>query len=266
MKACGICGADLHFYKGDHANIPYGFCLGHEGSGEIVEVGAGVINVKSGDRVCIEPQVGQYSGLITHFYKHKADKVHKINDHVTYEEAAFVEPLAVGLNGVRRGEIGKTGRKNVIIIGAGPIGAVSILCSKAEGAKWVGTCDLLEARLQAAKKIGADATLLTKPSMTSDEVAAALQTLHPVGESVDVIIDAVGITSTLNTAFKLQTTRSPRRAYYGPHYPDAARMVNDGVVDVKPLITHRISMDQFEEGFRLLLDGNSGAGKVIFQL
>jgi len=138
-------------------------------------VGEGVKHLKPGDRVAIEPGVpcryctfcrsGKYNlcpdivfisappvdGALANYISHPADFCFKIPDHVSFEEAALMEPLSVGIQACRLGQV-KAG-SHVLITGCGPVGLVSLLAAKASGATKVIMTDVMENRLEVAKKI-----------------------------------------------------------------------------------------------------------------
>lgn len=153
VKRVGICGSDVHMFKGEiRTAMPS--VLGHEGSGVVYAVGQGVENVRPGDRVALEPvsRPRFVGGMISRFFTIPASHCYKLSDHISLEEAAFVEPFAVSYHGAARGNVGKGSR--VLVLGAGPIGLNAILAAKALGAVWVGVTDINSQRLELAKKAG----------------------------------------------------------------------------------------------------------------
>lgn len=189
---CGICGSDLHEYLGGPIFIPVGqphplsgnsapVVLGHEFSGEVVEIGEGVTKLKVGDRVIVEPIVacgkcaackeGKYNlcsslgfhglcgsgGGLAEYTVFPEEYVHKIPDSMTYEKAALVEPMAVALHSIRMADF-KTG-DTAIVLGSGPIGLATIECLKAAGAKLVIVLQRKSVRQEYAKRAGADIVL-----------------------------------------------------------------------------------------------------------
>lgn len=155
MDCVGICGSDVHFLV--HGRIGPFVCdgpmvIGHEASGVVCKTGKNVKNLKIGDRVAIEPGVpcricdycktGNYNlcpdvkfcacppndGNLTRYFAHAADFCFKLPDHVTMEEGALMEPLSVGVHACRRANV-QLGSE-VLILGAGPIGLVTIIAAK----------------------------------------------------------------------------------------------------------------------------------------
>ena len=175
---CGICGSDiLEWYRIKRAPL----VLGHELSGEVVQVGKDINNYKPGDRVftthhvpcdvCHNCLTGHetaceifqtknnfYPGGFSEYLKVTGKSVEtgtlKLPDKVTYEQATFVEPLGTVVRGLRR--IKLTPGDSVLVLGAGIAGLLMIMLSKALGAGRVIATDINDYRLQAAKKFGAE--------------------------------------------------------------------------------------------------------------
>lgn len=184
----GICGSDLHEYAAGPILIPAGeehpltkdkapVILGHEFSGEVVEVGENVKRVNVGDRVTVEPiyRCGECAGCKAGFYnlcEHLGFHglagggggfsefttvpevmVHKIPDEMSYEHAAIVEPAAVALHAVRQSRL-KAG-DTAAVFGAGPIGLLTIEACLIAGADKVFIVELSEERRALAEELGA---------------------------------------------------------------------------------------------------------------
>jgi L-iditol 2-dehydrogenase len=181
VRAVGICGSDIHAYYGKHPFISCPIVMGHEASGEIVELGAGASvlagasGLKIGDRVVLRPQhicgtcyqckSGHYnicnhlkvlgcqlSGASSEFYAADADLFYKIPDGADFKTGTLIEPLAVGVHAVKRGAPQGAEGKRVLVIGAGTIGNVTAQSARALGAKDVIITDVSEFKLGLAKK------------------------------------------------------------------------------------------------------------------
>ena len=173
MHTVGICGSDIHYYQ--HGKIgPFEIkepmVLGHEGAGTIVEVGNKVINLKIGDRVCIEPGVptlnskeykmGLYNldpnlifwatppihGCLTPYVIFPSNFVFKLPDNITYAEGAMIEPLAVGLQATQKAKI--IPGEIALVMGCGPIGIVIALTALAAGCSKVLIADVVGDKLK----------------------------------------------------------------------------------------------------------------------
>jgi L-idonate 5-dehydrogenase len=183
--AGGICGSDLSYYGkgrvGDFA-VMQPLCLGHEVSGTVDEVGAGVTRVKKGDRVAINPNqpcricrtcmAGKGNlCLKMNFYGSAAVFPHiqgvfrevivateaqcfVVPESCDFRTAAMAEPLAVALHAVRRA--GSLLGKRVLVTGVGPIGSLLVLAAKRAGAAQIAVTDVADAALKRAEKLGID--------------------------------------------------------------------------------------------------------------
>ncbi|KAJ7542812.1 hypothetical protein O6H91_09G013200 [Diphasiastrum complanatum] len=317
MKAVGICGSDVHYLKTMRCAdfiVREPMVIGHECAGIIAEVGSGVTHLKVGDRVALEPGIscarcnfckeGHYNlcsemkffatppvhGSLAHQVIHPADLCFKLPENVSLEEGAMCEPLSVGVHACRRAGVGPD--THVLVMGAGPIGLVTMLSARSFGAPRVIITDVDEYRLSVAKNLGADDTFLVSTDIKdADKEVSALQEL--MGAFVDVTLDCVGVGKTMTTALKV-TKAGGRVCLVGmghhemnvPLTPAAAREVDifgvfryrntyplcldllrTGRIDVRPLITHRFGFSQkeVEEAFETSARGGN-AIKVMFNL
>jgi L-iditol 2-dehydrogenase len=206
---CGICGSDVHAFKGKHPFISLPATPGHEFSGVISSVGAGVESLKVGDRIVCEPNLvcgtcfncraGRYNicdnlrvvgcqgvGAMADYILLPEGKVVPIPDSLSLRSAVFVEPLAVGVHAVRRA--GDLFGKNVVVFGAGTIGLAVILCAKLAGAKRITAVDLLAKRLALSKKLGATDTVNAAVGNTVQKILS-----QKPFEGVDVVFECVGV-------------------------------------------------------------------------
>lgn len=216
VKACSICGGDLHIYKGKHPLASLPMAIGHELSGEVIEIGKSVSRISRGDRVAVEPVIpcgkchfclrGEYhlcqdiqyqyaagQGGFTPFFVVAENWVHRLPDFLSFEEGALLEPLAVAVHAARRAQIemGHT----AAIFGAGGIGILLLQVARATGAAKVFITDLSEYRLKTAEFFGA--TLVLHPGK-EDPVEKILQETGGLG--VDRSFEAVGLQTTLQQA------------------------------------------------------------------
>ena len=225
VDAVTICGTDLHILKGDVPSVTDGRILGHEAVGTVETVGAGVKNVKVGDRVlvscitacgacqyCREGSYSQCLGGGGWILGHKIDgtqaekvrvpfadtSTYPIPDGVTDEQILMLADILptgyeVGvLNGrVRPGDV-------VAVVGAGPIGLSAIMGSKLFSPSRIIAIDLADTRLDAAKKFGADVVI---NNSRADAVAEVMAMTDGLG--ADVAIEAVGVPATFELATRL---------------------------------------------------------------
>jgi len=215
VKACGICGSDVHIYEwtsGYEVMIPFmPLILGHEFSGEVIEVGEGGSDLQEGDRVLAGPprrQVGRYLGSpprrerppftgpfagggMAEYVLVSSDRLWKLLENVSYEVGAMCEPLAVAMNAVRLSQI--LPGERAVVLGPGPIGLLTLLSLKATGVYVFMTGTAAdEKRLRLAKRLGADAII------NVDEVNPVSLILNATeGHGVDVVFEATGVPATI---------------------------------------------------------------------
>lgn len=188
VEWCGICGSDLHEYTAGPIFIPTEephplskekapIVMGHEFSGQVVEVGEGVTRVQVGDRVTVEPvyscgkceacKQGKYNlcelmgfyglagggGGFSEYASIPEHMLHKLPENVSFEQGALVEPSAVAVHAVKQSKL-KVGDK-AAVFGTGPIGLLVIEALKAAGAAEIYAVELSEQRRQKAEELGA---------------------------------------------------------------------------------------------------------------
>ena len=220
VHCAAICGTDIHILEWDewskkrvHAPV----VLGHEAAGEIVAVGKNVTERKVGQRVSCDSHIFcgecefckngmphicknvkiwgvQQDGAFAEYAKIRWDCTFLLEDDISDEAACMFEPMGAGVHGVEAAEVaGKT----VLVSGCGPIGLTAISACKTFGATKVIACDLIDEKLEVAKKMGADVTL---NSGTCDLVAEVKALTN--GAGVDAAIDITGAGPAINTALK----------------------------------------------------------------
>ena len=216
VKKVGICGTDVGSYETGGPNIP-GKIIGHEFSGEIVEIGENVKKLKIGNRVTVNPQIPcnncyycnhdqenmcklqNYSlgttenGAMRDFINVKAERVHKLPDNVSYDGGAIVEPLSIALHAIQQSgfKIGDT----AAVIGTGPIGLFVIQILRASGAKKIFALEPVESKQKIALELGADKVF--KPILWN-KIVRATDKIGP-----DHVYDCVGLSSTVTTSLSL---------------------------------------------------------------
>lgn len=223
MDCVGICGSDVHYLAHGRCGpfvVEKPMVIGHEASGVVVKIGADVKTLQVGDRVAIEPGVpcrlcilcksGRYNlcaemrfcatppydGNLTRFYAHPADFCFKLPDHVSMEEGALLEPLSVGVHACKRAGVGVESR--VLILGAGPIGLVTLLTAKAMGASKIMITDLMDDRLTFAKEMGAHYTMKVDREMKEADIVKKIH--EEMGQEPTITIDCSGVESTTRLA------------------------------------------------------------------
>ena len=211
MKAAGICGSDLSYIKVGGIPTPGTLtALGHEGAGEVMQVGAEVAGINVGDAVIINPMntpsnIGS-GGPEGAFTQELLVREARLNDSilpipagVSYDVAAMCEPLAVAMHGVNRADV-KAGDK-VVVFGCGPIGLGMILWLVDRGVTDVVAFDLSQERLDRALALGARAALdPTKVSLYDalSELHGKESCYYRPAVGTDAFIDAAGGPSILS--------------------------------------------------------------------
>lgn len=220
VKVAGICGSDIHTYKGLHPFRKPPVIIGHEIAGEIVKLGEAVTKFKLGDRVTVEPQlgcgtceycltgkvnycvnrgapgIGNWYGAMAEYFSAPEQMVFKLPDDMNYEQGVLVEPFAVGVHAVRKADIG-VGDK-VAVLGAGPIGLLAMAAAKAAGATTLMVTDVMDYALQSAVKMGATHTLNI---MSKPEWMAEAKEL--VGGEFDRVLIAAGVPGIIDQSLAL---------------------------------------------------------------
>jgi L-idonate 5-dehydrogenase len=302
MKAGGICGSDLHYYHDGgfgQIRVREPIVPGHEIAGVIEAVGAGVSNVKPGDRVAVNPSLacgtcrfckaGQQQHCLDMRFMGSAMRMPhvqggfrermtceavraiKVEDHVTLAEAAFAEPLAVCLHAVKRA--GDVKGKRVLITGSGPIGALTILAARAAGAAEITVTDVAAAPLAIATKVGADRVLnvaadpdslkpfeaekgsfdvLFEASGNERALAGALASIRPGGIIVQIgVAGQMTIPTGVLVAKELELRGTFR--FHG-EFQESVDLLNRRAIDVLPLLTATLPLEQAVEAFELASD------------
>ena len=218
-QVCGVCGTDVHIYHGEpgSADVNPPVVLGHEYSGEVVEVGKGVTGFAVGDHVTVDPNI--YCGHCAYCQNGKkqlcpsmeaigvtrdggfaqysripASQAFKLEPTVPWEAAAMAEPLACCLHGIDLAGI-QVGDK-VCVVGGGAIGLLMVQLAKLSGASQIVLSEPNEKRRQVGLQLGANTALdPTRP----DAQEAFAQVL---GGGANVVIECVGNVSAVKSAFQ----------------------------------------------------------------
>ncbi len=223
VKYTGICGSDIPRVNGDACHY-FPNVLGHEFSGTIEEIGEGVTSLKPGDRVagvplvpcmkCADCQKGNYSlcrhysfigsrefGSFAEYVVVPEKNAVKFDDEVSFEKGAFFEPATVALHGLRRVEY--RGGKSVAILGGGTIGLMTMQWAKIFGAKQVVVFDILDERLELAKRLGADYGINSGREDFMERVKELTD-----GRGFDYVYETAGNTITMKLAFRLAANKA----------------------------------------------------------
>jgi threonine dehydrogenase-like Zn-dependent dehydrogenase len=313
VRACGVCGSDLHaarflddmraagaaagrrnWYEND---LSRGFVMGHEFSAEVVATGPGVEGWAPGDRVTSMPVLiappprspfgylslgysPQVNGAYAEYVVLSAPLLLRVPDNVSDEVAATTEPLAVGLHAVREARL-RPGEP-ALVLGAGPVGLMTLACLKAEGAGLVAVSEPSPERRQLAGRMGADVVI--DPAI--EDLRERLDELFPAPAGGPIagpglVFECVGVPGTLALAMESvavrgrvvvvgvcmqedrlrpmvginkQLTLQFVLGYSGEEYAEALRFHAEGVVDTSPLVTRTVGLDELPAAFAALAD------------
>ncbi|MFN7925409.1 MAG: galactitol-1-phosphate 5-dehydrogenase [Bryobacteraceae bacterium] len=220
VKACGICGSDIHGYDGSTGRRVPPLVMGHEAAGVVEAVGSGVKDIKPGERVTFDSMVScgschfcrrgqtnlcdnrQVLGVSTGEYRRHGCFAEYVNvprriafrlpDEIPFEHAAMIEAISVAVHGVAITPIalGET----AVVVGAGMIGLLVVQTLKVRGCHRVIAVDLEDYKLDLARKLGADFTL----NPMKDDVAKSVLDITG-GRGADTAVDAVGATAPIKT-------------------------------------------------------------------
>jgi len=221
IRACGICGSDIHGWDGSTGRRHPPLIMGHEASGEIVAAGPRVKKWRAGDRVTFDSTIycGQchfcregHVNLCEHrrvvgvspadYKQHGAFAerlaiperiLYRLPENLPYEQAAMVEPVSIAVHAVQRTKLPP--QATAVVIGSGMIGLLVIQALRWAGAKHVVAVDLADNRLALARELGATHTINSGRTDAAAEVARLTDNL-----GADVSFEVVGFTPTLNLA------------------------------------------------------------------
>ena len=316
----GICGTDLHEYIAGPIVTPATphvytgatnpQILGHEFSAVVQDTGSAVRNVKAGDRVSIQPLISprndyygrrglyhlspemacvglswQWGGMAEQAIVNDYNVV-KVPDSVSDVQAAMIEPAAVAIYGTDRG--GVTSGSTVLVSGAGPIGALTLLAARAAGAARIFVSEPNPNRLNKAKELVPD---IISIDPTKHDLETIVRDNTEEGVGVDVALECVGLEASLNACARA-VRRQGKVVQTGLHMKPAAidamlwalkditveatwcypvqiwpriiRMIEAGILPLEKVVTASIAADDVvEKGFEALLDKAGKHLKIV---
>lgn len=302
IERCGICGSDLHCFRG-HSALP-GVCPGHEMSGVVDAVGAEAVGVREGDRVAVEPLVrcgtcrhcrsGNYhlcgrlalcgvsapGGMASHIVVPDYSLFALPRD-VDFELGALAEPTAVAVHAARLGGVGTSSR--VLVLGAGTIGLVAAAAARHLGAAHVAISARHPQQKALARALGVDEVLDPDHLRASGEKPDVI--LETVGGEATTVADGMlavarGGTIVMIGLFEKTPVFDPgvmilkevrlvgsmvySRPETGPADFDLAlECIEANASALRGLITHTFALSNVQEAFETAADKKSGAIKVM---
>lgn len=290
----GICGSDKSFYRGfmppqtaEFRQKPeFPFYLGHESGGTVVAVGSKVADYKVGDEVISFGWNNNYAD----FFKAKTFQLQPVPTGLDKDLAALGEPISCAMfSGMNSGvQLGDT----VVVMGAGFAGQIIAQCAKLKGAYQVIVIDVLEGKLDLAKKLGADYVINSKEE---DAVARVKGLTGGIG--ADVVVEVAGTAKSFNSATAM-IKHNGKFVFYSwvttpvtlnisrwhddglefintclvhhtwqqryVWFPEVMRPIQQGTVQVKPLINASFPLADLKKGFEFV-DKDDSAIKVVFK-
>jgi L-iditol 2-dehydrogenase len=306
VKASGICGSDvMEWYRIKKAPL----VLGHEIAGEIAQVGADVKNLKIGDRVFVSHHIpcntcryclaGHHTacetlhttnfdpGGFSEYIRVPALNVDRgifiLPDSISFEEGTFIEPLGCVIRGQRIARF-KPGQ-NVLILGGGISGILHLLLAKACGAGSITVTDVLDYRLQSARRFGADLVIDARQDVPAvykkhhgaladlvivctGALPAFKQALNCVERGGTVLCFATTEPDTtlalpLNDLWRNEITLVPSYGAAPEDLSAAIELLKHKRINVLDMITHRLSLDEAARGFKLVSEGKESLKVII---
>ena len=313
IDTVGVCGSDVHYYTMARIGtqvVRFPERVGHECAGTIVEVGGEATGLRVGQRVAVDPLVacgqcdqcqlgrrhtcrrqrflgnpGEAPGALAEVLMMPAESCYPVPDHMTQVQAALVEPFSIALHAQRLACI-QPGAK-IAVLGAGPIGSCVLLACRAAGAGATYVTDLVDERLEVARRCCATWTGNSRMA----DVVAAINQRQPLG--LDCVFECAGEQQTLDQAvevlkpggqllivgipeldrvsFSIHTLRRKeiqiRNVRRQNHCTaPAVEMISCGAVNVDPLVTHHFSIAQTKEAFNLVDGYRGGVVKAIIHV
>jgi len=278
VRASGICGSDVHGYLGLTGRRQPGTVMGHEAAGAVLEIGAEVGAVRVGDRVALrsilpcgqcelcrggrsnvcEARRGlgmQFDGAYAERMVVPEELAVRLPDALPFDQAALVEPLAVALHAVAITPIEPAA--DVAIVGAGPIGLLTLLAVRLRGAGSIAVTDRSSHRLAMARSLGAD---LAIDVATADPVAAIRR--MTAGRGADVVFEAVGISATVAQSLAVARTGG-QVTWIGNSAPTVELPMQDMVTRELTLRGSYAFADEFDAAIELLATGRIDVRPLI---
>jgi 2-desacetyl-2-hydroxyethyl bacteriochlorophyllide A dehydrogenase len=309
IKRIGVCGSDIHVNHGLHPFTSYPVVQGHEFAAVVEEVGKGVDGVSTGMKATARPQVvcgkcapcrrGDYHicdvlkvegfqapGVAQDYFNTTPDKLVPLPDSMTLEQGALIEPTSVAVHST--GRAGDLTRKNVLVLGAGPIGNLIAQVARSRGAGKVLIRDLSDYRLEIARQCG-----LEDISNANNESMADAKRRVFGDDGYSVAFEAVGVEATMadavDTIEKGGTImvvgvfgEKPRidmsvvgdrelnlvgtLMYKHEDYEKAVELIASGEVITDPLVTKHFPLEQYEDAYSYIDDQGDKTLKVMIDL
>jgi L-iditol 2-dehydrogenase len=279
VKSVGVCGSDLHGYTGHTGRRTPPLIMGHEVTGEVMATGDAVEDLPIGSRVAVQPvefcgvcsqclagrrnvcenrrlmgmnMPGAYAEYVTW----PASNLFHLPDSLSFENGALAEPLSIAVHAVSLAHIRPY--DSALIVGAGPIGLLTLAVLRLTGVNMIAVSDASDARLEMARALGAQVTINVirqNPRQVVNEFTN--------GSGVDLAFEAVGLSTTAQQS--LEVTRNKGTVIW---IGNNQRMIE---IDMQAIVTRELSVigsygmtdEEFQRSLRLLTDGRIPTGRLI---
>jgi threonine dehydrogenase-like Zn-dependent dehydrogenase len=287
VQACGICGTDLQILGGGHP-ATVGVVLGHEFAGTVAALGEAVTGLEAGQRVAVAPNVscgqcewcrrglpnqcerftthGVYvdGGLAPHV-RVPASACHPVSASLPAHVAALVEPLSTVVHGVR--QLRPFPGETALVLGAGPIGLMFVALLRLAGLR-VGVVEPSEERAELARRLGAEELDGVGADLVVDAVGSQLATaLDRVAKGGRILLFGVDARARVEVAQE-RITREELTilgSFVGQDvFPEAIRLLEGGRLDLEPLVTHRIGLEELPAAVEEVRAGRAVKVEVVF--
>lgn len=310
VKACGICGSDVHGMDGSTGRRQPPVIMGHEASGVIFKTAPDVLNWHVGDRVTFDSTIScgkcyycergdinlcdnrrvlgvscneyRQNGAFAEYVAVPAHILYAIPENIRFEQAAMIEAVSVAVHAVAISDLKLT--DTAVVIGCGMIGLLCVQALKANGCNQVIAVDMIDSKLDTALSLGADIAIKSTDSELIQKVLALTN-----NRGADIVLEVVGIESTVNLAidftrkggtvtlvgnlsseikFPLQKVVTRQLKIQGScasagEYPLCLDLLSRGKINVDPLISKVVPLEEGNEWFQRLYRKEEGLMKVI---
>lgn len=310
MLVMGICGSDIHYYTQGQIGsqkVKYPFTVGHEGAGLVVEVGKSVNRVKPGDKIAIEPAMpcykcdqcasgrhhtcrnlrflgcpGQAEGCLMEYIVMPETSCFPLKGNLIPDHGSISEPLAIGVYAVKKSGAVKTSK--VGIFGYGPIGMSVMLAGKAQGIDSFYVTDLIDKRLEIARKEAA----VFSGNPLKENIVSNIMLCEPLG--LDMVFECCGKQEAFDQAIELlkpggklivvgipefdrwsMNVETTRRKEISLQFirrqvdcvEQALDMMNERIIDIDNMVTHRFPFGRTKDAFELVANYRDGVMKAM---
>jgi L-iditol 2-dehydrogenase len=313
VETVGVCGSDVHYYNAGRIGsqrVEFPWITGHECAGTVVAVGPAVTHLRPGERVAIDPLApcgacdqcragrahtcrnqkflgcpGQLPGALCEFLVMPAESCFPVPENLTAVQAAVVEPFSIGVY-ARQLSLARPGAK-IAVLGTGPIGLCVLLACRAEGECTIFATDLVDERLEVARRCGA--AWVGNP--TRQDIVAEISRLEPLG--LDFVFECAGEQETLDQGVELLKPGGTLlivgipeqdRVGFSIHLmrrkelrienvrrqnlcmAPAIELVARGAVCLDPLVTHHFPLEETQAAFEMVAARRDGVVKAVIHV